>query len=85
MRIRRLHLALLFFSFVCVPAFAQWPDIPNPPSIPVFESLELDASATVTRLAFGSCYKAQLGGERIWQSIADTRPNLFIFAGDSVD
>ncbi|WOJ95521.1 alkaline phosphatase D family protein [Congregibacter brevis] len=84
MRAQSICLLLLSFVFVCAPAFAQWPAMPNPPSIPVFKSLQLDVSATVTRLAFGSCYKAQLGGERVWQSIADTQPNLFIFAGDTL-
>ncbi|MFK8042928.1 alkaline phosphatase D family protein [Congregibacter sp.] len=84
MRAQSFHLRLLSLIFVCAPAFAQWPVIPNSTPKPAFESLELDAAATVTRLAFGSCYKAQLGGERVWQSIADTQPNLFIFAGDTL-
>lgn len=65
-------------------ALAQWPNIHAEKVIRELSSQPLDTSMTVTHLAFGSCYKAQRDGEDIWRSIAATKPQLFIFAGDTL-
>lgn len=50
----------------------------------VLDSLPINRNETVSRFAFGSCYKAQLSQAQIWQSINRTEPQLFIFAGDTL-
>lgn len=48
------------------------------------QSRALDTQQTVSRFAFGSCFKTKNSGHEIWQSIADTEPAFFIFAGDTL-
>src|SRR6476619_6606221 len=42
-----------------------------------------EASATVTRIAFGSCADEEKP-QPIWNAVLRYRPELFIFAGDNV-
>ncbi|WP_439108150.1 alkaline phosphatase D family protein [Congregibacter sp.] len=76
--------ALAFAILFSANALSQWSDVLQRRPTPIFESPALDTSATVTRFAFGSCYKAQLGGDDVWESIAATKPQLFVFAGDTL-
>ncbi|EED33300.1 phosphodiesterase/alkaline phosphatase D [gamma proteobacterium NOR5-3] len=71
-------------ALCCAQSFAQWPDLAGEQAVAALSSAPLDRTMTVTHLAFGSCYKAQRGGADIWRSIAATRPQLFIFAGDTL-
>ncbi len=48
------------------------------------ESAALDSRQAITRLAFGSCFKNQLGKNGIWHSLARLKPQLFVFAGDTL-
>lgn len=75
-------------ALATVQALAQGPDL-QPQQVPRLDYQELSSppinrSETVTRFAFGSCYKAQLSQDQVWQSIASTEPQFFIFAGDTV-
>ncbi|EAQ96384.1 alkaline phosphatase D family protein [Congregibacter litoralis] len=75
---------LLISQGLAMSAFAQWPDVPAPQATPIFQSRALDETTTITRFAFGSCYKAQKPGEEVWQSIAEAGPQFFVFAGDTL-
>lgn len=44
---------------------------------------DLDADATLTRIAIGSCMDEELP-QPIWPAVFDFDPDLFIFAGDNV-
>jgi alkaline phosphatase D len=44
----------------------------------------IDSQQAVSRVAFGSCYKASRGNAGIWNAIADWSPDLFLFAGDTL-
>lgn len=43
----------------------------------------MSTGKTITRIAFGSCSK-ETKEQPIWDSIIDTRPDLFLFLGDNV-
>ena len=47
-------------------------------------SAELDEGVAVSRVAFGSCYKQQRNDSRIWDTIREAQPDLFVYAGDTV-
>lgn len=47
-------------------------------------AIPLDHSQTLTRIAIGSCYKQTEPGDEIWDKIAATNPNLFLYIGDNV-
>ncbi|MDP5052316.1 MAG: alkaline phosphatase family protein [Congregibacter sp.] len=73
---------LAWFTLASASLSAQMPIAAR--SLPNLESAQIDTATTISRLAFGSCYKAQRGGEEVWQSIAGLAPQLFIFAGDTL-
>lgn len=52
-------------------------------SLPVFEQPVPVSEAVVQRVAFGSCV-LQGQPQPIWSAIADTDPDVFIFAGDNI-
>jgi alkaline phosphatase D len=51
---------------------------------PKLGSAQLLVEPAVQRLAFGSCFKSQRDGHAIFDAVLDTRPDLFIYAGDTV-
>ena len=53
-----------------------------PPAV-TMPSVELDAAAPVTRIAFGSCNK-QYADQSFWSAILGTDPDLFVYLGDNV-
>ncbi|GGD14206.1 alkaline phosphatase D family protein [Aquisalinus flavus] len=55
----------------------------EPVAVPVLSSAPLDTSATVTRIAFGSCAD-ESEDQSIWTEIAATQPDVFLFMGDNV-
>ena len=54
------------------------------PAHGLLTSAELDATRALTRVAFGSCFKASRRGHEIWSAIEASRPQLFLFAGDTL-
>ena len=56
---------------------------PEPVAVPVLSSAPLDTSATVTRIAFGSCAD-EMEDQSIWTQVAATDPDVFLFIGDNV-
>lgn len=56
-------------------------ETPLPPPI---DSRQIDLSKTLTRIAIGSCFAPQLEDHRIWNSVAATKPDLFLYLGDNV-
>ncbi|WP_306252682.1 alkaline phosphatase D family protein [Parvularcula sp. IMCC14364] len=46
-------------------------------------SAMLDTTQTITRIAFGSCLK-QEDDQSIWNSVARSEPDVFLFIGDNV-
>lgn len=68
---------------VAAPAFAQTPkpETVQPPPPILCTGFKLDDA--VSRIAFGSCCH-QNRPQPIWHTIADAKPDLFIFLGDNI-
>ena len=47
-------------------------------------SAALDTESAITRIAFGSCYVPQFEEAEIWRTIAQSKPDVFLFMGDNV-
>ncbi|MFK7831594.1 MAG: alkaline phosphatase D family protein [Congregibacter sp.] len=47
-------------------------------------SISLNPDTVVTRVAFGSCFKAQRPEDRVWDAVSRYKPDLFLFAGDAL-
>ncbi|NHK28043.1 alkaline phosphatase family protein [Parvularcula flava] len=61
----------------------ELPGPPDPVPVRILSSAPLDTSATVTRIAFGSCAD-ETEDQSIWTEIAATEPDVFLFMGDNV-
>jgi alkaline phosphatase D len=58
---------------------------PMPASAPAsLASRSLADNTVIERFAFGSCFKSQRDDDRAWHALRAWRPQLFVFAGDTV-
>ncbi|TWU31825.1 alkaline phosphatase D family protein [Novipirellula artificiosorum] len=68
----RLALAMIVFLLTQVEVLSQHLDL-----------LPLDHSRPLTKIALGSCAR-EGQSQPIWEAVADSRPDLFVFLGDNI-
>jgi len=88
--LKRLMAAASLAALAACASTGQDPDLtadlprpPDPAPVRILSSVPLDTSATVTRIAFGSCAD-ETEDQSIWHEITATDPDVFLFMGDNV-
>jgi alkaline phosphatase D len=54
------------------------------PDVVGLSSKSLASDTSISRLAFGSCFKQSRGGHSVWEAVLRTEPQLFLYAGDTL-
>lgn len=71
----------IFLSLLLVFACKQ--DEPIQPDVPIIKGLNVDTTQRMDLISFGSCNRHD-EPQRLWKSIADENPDLWIWMGDII-